>query len=838
MKKIPLAYTFGNHMHWVDMQWLWGYNVLPGSTEDMLAYCTQARLKGGLNFDGIGYEKLASESPEHIASIKEALDSGQIEIVGGSYGQPYGLFHGGESNIRQRIYGVRTCLRLFGHRPITFWEEEFDCFPQLPQMLIGSGFKGASLYFQWTWHTPEIPMEDLPVVRWESPDGTGLPTATRNRMNLHQWPEDFQILLDDLAQNPPAAEDGARSTPPPLVLQWLELMPTKDWMCRSELMIPMVQRLQQDPRFEIHPTRLGEYLELWQGQALPVRRFGVDDVWHGMTLGKNNDRHPMVSAKLELGLRAAETTFAILGLFGRPYKPWDVYPTWELEECWRQLLAAQHHDNHECEGLCGHVAESQFAYVQQALYGSESAAINVLARRLALAPGDTLHLNPTDQTVSSSYGSQTPPFGYAVHEGLEPDSECEWVFDSEELAFTSEAGEIRFHPESLRLTVRSGDKSTRQMTILLPGVDPIIHSPEIEVNGDVISLEYEEINRYFDIRAVPKTGDIYLSLACQFDEGQAPEPGYGGALKVGFDFGQGKLTLRSDSPYHVGEVGQGVSGRRKYPEGDWMTSPQWFESVEGMFTAQTFVDVAADGFGITICHDGHQQWLRTPTGIENVIFALDPWDGQDQRPLQAEARYRLCIYDGKRPNSECARLAHCVSVELADELQTFEMHDSRWLQSGHLRDIPSRFSAVHVHSSNVLATAFYREQATSAKKGLESYVALETEHPYVLRLVEFDGIGGEVRVTVPGPIAAAFKTDFLGENGAPVRVESGDKTLLTEEVDLLSRHGIEAATLVVPMRPFEIATIYLDIIPGRKVYRDLDAKRDIWATLHRVEEGD
>jgi alpha-mannosidase len=30
-------YTFGNHFHWVDMQWLWGYGVLGDSVRDMLA---------------------------------------------------------------------------------------------------------------------------------------------------------------------------------------------------------------------------------------------------------------------------------------------------------------------------------------------------------------------------------------------------------------------------------------------------------------------------------------------------------------------------------------------------------------------------------------------------------------------------------------------------------------------------------------------------------------------------------------------------------------------------------------------------------------------------------
>lgn len=148
-----LYYTFGSHMHWVDMEWLWGYHVMPGSVRDMLHFCEATGAKGNVNFDGIGYEKLAAEAPEALAALKQAVHAGQVEVVGASYGQPYGLFHGGESNARQRIYGVRTVKHLLGIRPKTFWEEEFDFFPQLPQLLCGVGFDYGSLFFQWTWHT-------------------------------------------------------------------------------------------------------------------------------------------------------------------------------------------------------------------------------------------------------------------------------------------------------------------------------------------------------------------------------------------------------------------------------------------------------------------------------------------------------------------------------------------------------------------------------------------------------------------------------------------------------------------------------------------------------------
>ena len=38
------------------------------------------------------------------------------------------------------------------------------------------------------------------------------------------------------------------------------------------------------------------------------------------------------------------------------------------------------------------------------------------------------------------------------------------------------------------------------------------------------------------------------------------------------------------------------------------------------------------------------------------------------------------------------------------------------------------------------------------------------------------------------------------------------------------------------INPYEIVTLYLDMVYGRKVPRNLDDHRSVWATVHRVEE--
>src|SRR5690606_20460960 len=85
--------------------------------------------------------------------------------------------------------------------------------------------------------------------------------------------------------------------------------------------------------------------------------------------------------------------------------------------------------------------------------------------------------------------------------------------------------------------------------------------------------------------------------------------------------------VRADMPGSVHGVQGSITGKRKYPEGDWMTSPQWFEDVRGSIVGATFFDlVDADGSGVLITHDGSQQAFRTQRGIEVVLNAYDPWD--------------------------------------------------------------------------------------------------------------------------------------------------------------------------------------------------------------------
>ena len=59
----------------------------------------------------------------------------------------------------------------------------------------------------------------------------------------------------------------------------------------------------------------------------PVRKYTLDDVFHGMSIGKNGDLFRRLSRQAEgTAAQLPKSLSAVLGLFGRPYASWDVYP--------------------------------------------------------------------------------------------------------------------------------------------------------------------------------------------------------------------------------------------------------------------------------------------------------------------------------------------------------------------------------------------------------------------------------------------------------------------------------------------------------------------------------
>lgn len=890
MAKQPLLYTFGNHMHWVDMQWLWGYDVLPGSVDDMLRLARETGAKGCVNFDVVGYEKMAADSPDALERLRAAVAAGTVEPVGCSYGQPYGLFHGGESNVRQFMYGVRATRRLLGVRPRTFWEEEFYFFPQLPQILTQCKYDAACLFFQWTWHTPELPRESAALIEWEGCDGSRIAALPRNGLNVHQWPEDFDGLLDG---------GLVKELPVPAVVQWLELMPSPDWMCRSEVLLPRLKQLLTDPRFDVQAGTVNELVKTLRarGGEIPVRRYDMHQVWHGMTPGKNGDRHLRTSRQLERLIQSGEGLSTLAALLGRPYASWDVYPTWELDEAWRELLAAQHHDNHECEGLCGFVGYAGMGRGGNLAGEVVERTTRHLLRRLTPAgPIERNQVKPhlvafnplpmardlvvrDPQTQVSALIKNVPPCGYrAVPSGaaeLRGHDKVRGMQDAKTITLTRGAisvtvdrargvitqitsatrpgGWLRADAPLLNLAMMVNGKPERFERAAVQLQAPNNASASIAIRRASARNEIIDFNVGID----ESTDAVVVAMACE----QLPRPDAG--LNAGLmmaiapDFAEAKFV--TDTAYAIEEALPGVGGKRKYPTGDWMTSPQWFEDVREPITGLSFFDVldAGDGrnrsdvggAGLLVLHDGSQQAFTVRregrvAGLGLLLHAYDPWDEQRPMPRNHRALYAFIPHEGM---THARRATHA---------QTFGAPNMAAVAPLLAPGTPGALGALDVRSEDgVVCTAIFRESAKAgehlpewAGHALAQASDGRCTHPTVLRLVEFNNRPGKARVVVPGAIAMAFRTTVLGETIKPLRVESDVQPPAWYQgaVGGAAVGGNAGASFApttwsmveVELRPREIATIMIDHVPSRKIFRDLDAKREVWATIHKQPDAE
>lgn len=123
--------------------------------------------------DPIAYEELSE-------LVKDNALASRVEIVAGSYAQPYGWITDGESNIRHLTAGLRIIKAHFPEAVVDTYAVQEPCWTSaLPQILRQLGFERASLKdasTAWGGYTQGYPAE---TVDWAGPDGTTIPTAPR-----------------------------------------------------------------------------------------------------------------------------------------------------------------------------------------------------------------------------------------------------------------------------------------------------------------------------------------------------------------------------------------------------------------------------------------------------------------------------------------------------------------------------------------------------------------------------------------------------------------------------------------------------------------------------------
>jgi len=109
--------------------------------------------------------------PEYLETLKPYIKEGSIEIVGGTWCEPYCLIIGGESIMRQFMYGLEAIETFLDTKIKIYSNQEHATFAQMPQILKSFGIKAAVNRTQWAPFGYESGL-DAEVAEWIGVDGS------------------------------------------------------------------------------------------------------------------------------------------------------------------------------------------------------------------------------------------------------------------------------------------------------------------------------------------------------------------------------------------------------------------------------------------------------------------------------------------------------------------------------------------------------------------------------------------------------------------------------------------------------------------------------------------
>lgn len=169
----------------------------------------------------------ATRLPKTTEKLKKLWSEEKVELVNGTYAQPYPLLYSLESNLRQFEYGLEIFKNVFGKKPEVYQQQEFGFTPQTPQILVKMGMKYAvhRCFLQ-----GDTPIMKPGLFRWKSHDGSRVIALSSDRIKTEltgnnffiEWPDFVSKALEmnleqavftnfsDFGSNPYFREECAR----------------------------------------------------------------------------------------------------------------------------------------------------------------------------------------------------------------------------------------------------------------------------------------------------------------------------------------------------------------------------------------------------------------------------------------------------------------------------------------------------------------------------------------------------------------------------------------------------------------------------------------------------
>lgn len=279
------------------------------------------------------WDSVAVHTPVDYRRMQELVKSPRVEFTNPTYAQPYCYNISGESLIRQFQYGIRKIHEHFPDVEHLTYAVEEPCFTSsLPQILSQLGYKYASLKCPNTcWGGYTVPFGGE-TVNWIGPDGSSILTSPRYEVEQLQKRSVWQTT--------------AWGNQP----DYLEA-------CREAGIEHIVGMCFQDAGWKNGPwigygekTRGGSKYVTWREyfEMLGVERgeqdyhFSQEDIRPALMWGSQvMQRIGCQVRRSENLIPQAEKMAAMASLVSEAYTT----PQQTIDEAWRTLMLAQHHDS-------------------------------------------------------------------------------------------------------------------------------------------------------------------------------------------------------------------------------------------------------------------------------------------------------------------------------------------------------------------------------------------------------------------------------------------------------------------------------------------------------------
>ncbi|RYY55112.1 MAG: glycosyl hydrolase [Chitinophagaceae bacterium] len=261
--------------------------------------------------------------------LADQSDRGRVEYVNPSYGQPYFYNINGESIIRQFAYGIRKMKQHFPELRYSTYSSEEPCFTSaLPQVLLSFGFKNASLKNPntcWGGYTRAFGGE---MINWVGPDGSKLPTVPRYASE---------------ALDPKSTWQTTASTNSPDYIRTAFASGIKNpvGMCLQDAGWKFGPWLRKETGQQSIYTTWRNYISNVAAKGpLGDWKFSQEDVQVSLVWGAQVLQQIAREVRFSENSLGRAEKLAALSLLEKN----NPFPSAALDEGWRQLMLAQHHD--------------------------------------------------------------------------------------------------------------------------------------------------------------------------------------------------------------------------------------------------------------------------------------------------------------------------------------------------------------------------------------------------------------------------------------------------------------------------------------------------------------